>query len=104
MEEVEVQGFDPITKFPKYIPSHKGKTKVPKDIDKSKVSLHTPLLSDEIVFEGPRLGQVPLLKLQDWDIDDHEKFLHFVTEQLMCCVVDTTTGMTALEPRKWLRG
>ena len=52
MEEVEAQGVDPITQLPDYIPSHKGKNKVPKDIDESKVPLQTPLLTDEIVFEG----------------------------------------------------
>ena len=56
VEEVEVEGADPITKLPEYVPQCKGKTKVPKDIDESKVTLHTPLLPDEIVFEGPCLG------------------------------------------------
>jgi len=65
VEEVEVKGSNPITKLPEYIPPHKGRTKVPKDINKIKVALHTPLLWDEIVFEGPCLGWVPLLKLED---------------------------------------
>jgi len=64
VEEVEVEGSDPITKFPKYIPLCKGKTKVPKDIDERKVTLHTHILSEEIVFEGLFLGRVPLLKLE----------------------------------------
>lgn len=63
VEEVEVKGSDPITKLPEYIPLCKGKTKVPKDINASKVTLHIPLLPDEIVFEGLRLGRVLLLKL-----------------------------------------
>lgn len=53
VEEVEVEGSKPITKLPKYVPSHKGKNKVLKDIDESKVALHTPLLPNKIVFEGP---------------------------------------------------
>jgi len=65
VEEVEVQGVDSITRLPEYIPLHKGKTKVPKEIDESKVPLQTPLLSDEIFFEGLRLGWAPLLKLED---------------------------------------
>ena len=65
VEEVEVQDADPITRLLEYIPPCKGKTKVPKDIDESKVPLQTPPLLDEIVFEGPCLGQVPLLKLKD---------------------------------------
>jgi len=97
VEEVEVQGVDPITKLPEYIPLCKGKTKVPKDIDESKVLLQTPLLSDGILFQGPCLGQVPPLKLEDWDLADHDKFLHLVTEQLMCHIIDTTTKMVVME-------
>ena len=104
MEEVEAQGADPITRLPKYVPPCKGKTKVSKDIDESKVPLQTPLLLDEIVFKGPRLGWVPLLKLKDEDLADHEKFPHLATKQLMHCTIDTTTGMIALDPQRWLRG
>lgn len=39
VEEVEVQGDDPITRLPKYVPPCEGKTKVPKDIDERKVPL-----------------------------------------------------------------
>jgi len=56
MEEVEAQGADPITRLPNYTHSCKGKTKVPNDIDERKVPLQTPLLLDEIVFEGPHSG------------------------------------------------
>lgn len=63
--EVETQGTDPITLLPEYVPSHKGKAKVPKDIDKSKSSLKTMFLPDDIVFEGSHLGQVPVLKFKD---------------------------------------
>jgi len=79
-EEVEVQGVDCITRFREYILLCKGKTKVPKDIDERKVPLQTHLLSDEIVFKGPCLRQVPLLKLEDWDLANHEKFPHLATE------------------------
>lgn len=81
--EVETQGANPITRLPEYVPLCKGKAKVPKDIDESKSSLQTPLLPDNIVFEGPHLGQVPILKFEYWDLADHEKFLNLVTEQLM---------------------
>ena len=39
VEEVEVHGANPITKLPQYVPLCKGKTKVPKKIDESKVPL-----------------------------------------------------------------
>ena len=42
--------------------------------------------------------------IEDWDLADHENFTHLATEQLMRRIIDTTTGMTALEPRKWLKG
>ena len=33
VEEFVIEGFDPITKLPKYVSPRKGKTKVRKDID-----------------------------------------------------------------------
>jgi len=66
--------------------------KVPKDIHESKVTLHTPLLPDQIIFNEPHLGQhVPLLKLEDWDLADMEYFPHLVTEQLMHWVFHKNT-------------
>lgn len=35
--------------------------------------------------------------LKDWDLAEHEKFTHLATEQLMHCIIDTTSRMTALE-------
>jgi len=66
VEEVGTQGADPITQLLEYVPPCKPKSKVPKDIDESKTPLQTPLLWDEITFDGPRLAQVPILKLEDW--------------------------------------
>jgi len=42
MEDVELEGSNPISKLPEYIFPCRGKTKVSKDIDESKVTLHTP--------------------------------------------------------------
>ena len=80
VEEVEAQGANRIAQLPKYVPPLKGKAKVLKDIDERKTPLQTPLFSYEIVLEGPCLARVPLLKLEDWDLDNHEKFPHLVTE------------------------
>jgi len=52
---------------------------VPKDIDESNNSMQTPLLLDNIVFEGVHLGRVPMLKFEYWDLADHEKFPHLAT-------------------------
>ena len=45
-KDVEIEGSNTITKFPVYVPLRRGKTKVLKDIDESKVTLHTPLFPD----------------------------------------------------------
>ena len=55
IEEVEAQGADPLTRSPKYVPLHKVKSKVPKDIDESKTHVQTPLLPNEITFDGSHL-------------------------------------------------
>ena len=75
-----------------------------KDIDESKRSLQTPLLLDDIVLEGPHLGQVLVLKFGDWDLANHEKFPHLATKKLMRQRIDVTAGTIKLEPRTWLRG
>lgn len=77
--EVHTQGVDPLTRLPTYVPPQKGKVKVPKGIDERKSSLQTPLLPDDIIFKGVHSGQVPVLKFQDWDLVDHEKFPHLAT-------------------------
>ncbi len=94
-KDVEVEGFDPICKLPEYIPPRRGKTKVSKDIYESKVTLHTPLLPDQIVFEGLCLGCVPILKLEDRDLEDTEWFPHLAMDQLMHRVFHKKTRVTA---------
>lgn len=78
MEE-ETEIVHPPTKLPTYIPPRKGKAKVPKDLDKSKSSLQTPLLLDNIIFWGTHLGRVPSLKVEYWDLADQKKFHHLET-------------------------
>ena len=90
--------MDPISKFLEYIPPRKGKVKVPKDLDAGQFLLNTPLLPENLTFEGPHLALISHLKLEDWDLADHEKFPHLTTEQLMRHIIDTNKGMTALEP------
>lgn len=64
-EDIDIEGVDPISKLPKYIPRRKGKVKVPKDPDVGQFSLNTPLILKNITFEGPRLARVSHLKLED---------------------------------------
>lgn len=83
MKATEIEGSNPISKLPKYIPPCRDKRKVPKDINEIKFTMHTPLLSDQIVFEGLCLGRVPLLKLEGWDLADTEHFPHLAIDQIM---------------------
>ena len=48
--EVETQGAYAITRLLEYVPSHKGKPKVPKYINERKSSVQTPLLPNDIFF------------------------------------------------------
>jgi len=104
VEDVYVEGYDPISKLPEYITPCRGKMKVPKYIEESKVTLHAPLLLDKIIVEGPHVGNISLLKLEDSDLDDTKHFLHLAANQLMHRVFHKNTGVTALELGKWLKG
>jgi hypothetical protein len=77
---------------------------VPKDPDEGKFLLNTPLLPENITFEGPRLARIPHLKLEDWDLGDTERFPHLATDNFMKRVFYKESGVTALEPVKWIRG
>jgi len=48
--EEETETAHPLKKLPTYAPPQKGKAKVPKDLDKTKSSLQTPLLPYNIIF------------------------------------------------------
>ena len=56
---------------------------MPKDLDKTKSSLQTSLLPDNLMFEGTHLGCMLSLKFEDWDLEDSEKFPQLETESLM---------------------
>ena len=99
--EVDTQPTHSATKLPTYVPSRKGKAKVPKDLDETKSSLQTPLLPYGIMFEGTHLGHVLSLKFEYLDLVDHEKFPHIKIGNLM--THNTAGVVTASEPQKWLR-
>lgn len=71
-KDIDIEGVDPISKILEYIPPRWGKVKVSKDPDEGKFLLNTPLLPDQITFEGPCLACVPHLRLEDWDLADTE--------------------------------
>jgi len=45
-KDIDVEGVDPISKLPQYIPPCEGEVKVPKDPDEGKFLLNTLLLLD----------------------------------------------------------
>lgn len=103
MEE-ETLGVDPLTSLPTYVPAWKGKTRVPKDLDERKSSVKTPLLPDDIVFDGAHLGQVLVLKFEDQHLTNHEKFPHLATIQLMWLKKNKVARVVELELHKKLQG
>lgn len=78
--------------------------KVPKDPDVRKFLLNTPVIPEGITFEGPRLAWIPHLKLEDWDLADHERFPKLTMESYMRRVYYKEYGVTMLEPMEWIRG
>ena len=59
-------------------------------MDAAKSTLQTPLLPDEIRFDGLPLGRVPSIKFEDWDLADSDKFPQLAADKLL--------------PQKWLLG
>ena len=103
MEDIDTEEVDPISKLSVYIPLHKGKLKVPKDLDVGKFLLNTPLLPENITFEGSHLARIPHLKLEDWDLVDHERFPHLEIDNYMKRIFYKESGVTTLEPMEWIR-
>ncbi len=46
MEDIDVEGMEPMTRLPNYIPPWKGNKKVMKDPDTKKFTVCMPLLSE----------------------------------------------------------
>lgn len=94
VEEVDGEEIDPISRILEYNPPQKGKTKVTKDPDPGKFWVDTPLLLEQVTFEGPKFAYIPLLKMEDWDLADHEKFLHLATHKYMKNIYYDETRVT----------
>lgn len=78
------------------------KTKVTKDLDMRKFSVSTSFLLEKVMFKGPRLACIPLLEMEYLDLTDHTKFLHLETDKSMQQIYYDDTGVTILEPMKWV--
>ena len=57
-----------------------------------------------MVFEGALLAHIPVLKLKDLDVVDHEKLPHFATNKYMTKIYYEETRVTKREPIKWVKG
>ena len=82
-EEENVSQVPSVIMLPPYLSPWKGTTKILKDLEAMKSMLQTPLLLDEISFDGLLLGCVPNIKFKDWDLTDNEKFPQFSAEKLL---------------------
>lgn len=56
IEEIDVEEVEPINQMSKYIPPRKSMTKEPKDLDASKFMVSTPLLLENMFFNGMLLA------------------------------------------------
>ena len=95
-EDIDAEGAEPITKFPKYIPSQKGKVKVPTDLDSIDNILITSSLPKGVPHEGTATGCILTVKFEDWDLANSEMFLHLEIENLM--KQNTEGAVITLEP------
>jgi len=102
MEDIVAEDTKPITKLPRYIPLRKGKAKITKDPDSEKFTISTPLLPEHVPFEGPRHARIPLLKMEDWDLEDRTNFPNLVIDNFMKHVHYEETGVTVLEMEEWV--
>lgn len=54
----------------------------------------TPLLLEKVVFEGALLGHIPVLKIEDWDLEDHDKLPQMVSNKYLAKIYYEETGVT----------
>lgn len=102
-KDINDEGIAPITKFPNYIPPCKGNAKVTKDPDSNKFVISTPLLLEEVPFEGLHLARIPLLKMEDLDLANHDRFPHLVTANYVKHIYYVDSGVIVLEMVEWIR-
>lgn len=102
--DIDTEGVNPISKFIDYIPLCKGKEKVPKDLDAGQFLVNTPLLLENLTFEGMCLSWIPHFNLKDFDLADHERLANLSTNTYMKKVFYKESGVTVLEPVEWICG
>lgn len=86
------------------MPLSKGKAKVMNDLDSRKTTISTPLLLEQVEFEGKVLLHILVLNMQEGDLANHEILSHLDTSMYMKKIYYEEIGVTQLEPMKWVRG
>jgi len=66
-----------MSNFPPYMSPRKPTAKVTKDPDSIKYKIFTPMLLEEVPIEGELLAKVPHLCMEDWDLNDRNKYPQF---------------------------
>jgi len=104
IREIDTEEADPITHPPPYIPPRKATAKAPKDLDSVKFMVSTPLLLENVLFEGNLLAHIPNMKMEDWDMGHHERFLQLAPSKYLKKVYYEESNITQLESMKWVAG
>lgn len=104
IEEIDVEDVEPITQLPKCISPRKSTAKVPKDPDSVKFMVSTPLLVEIVLFEGQLLAWIQNLKMEDWDLGDHDNFPQLVPSKYLKKVYYEESYIMRLEPMSWVAG
>ena len=63
--------------LPPYMPPRKPNSKMVKEPKDGKFDMFTPLLLEEVQFEGEVLGRIPQLNMEDWDFNNQRKYPQF---------------------------
>ena len=81
----------------------KPMVEVTKDLDKVKSHINTPLLPENVPFEGEMFAKLPALKLEDWDLADCAEFPELALSEYLE-KVHYEGAVIKVEPMRWALG
>ena len=95
IDEIDAQAKEEEVAFrlpslPLYLSPWTRTTKILKDVDVAKTMLQSPLLPNDIRFEGLSMACISSIKFEDWYLVDNDKFPKLIKDNLF--------------PQKWLPG
>lgn len=99
IEDIDTEEEVPVTRLPPYVLLRKSIAKVMKDPYSVKYKDFTPFLPEDVPVKG---DQVPILKMEDWDLGDHIKFLQLEPNKYLKSVYYEESSVRRLEPMKWV--